>query len=226
MKPEQQAALREPFPKSAIGKLPKGGQQLDYVGHAAVTDRLLAVDPTWTWEPVAFDAAGLPQYDPKGGLWIRLTVAGVTRLGYGDGPDPKQRIGDAIRNAAMRFGVALDLWSKEEVSNTTRPTSAPAAVDTATGELPPDPLAEPTTAADRERAQRTLREPSAAQPTEAAFKALQATLAQYAKAEGIDRAEVLRRVSNTVDRAVESTKDLTAAEVSLLLNKMPKRGAA
>jgi hypothetical protein len=122
VKPEQQAALREPFPRSAVGKLPKGGQQLDYVGHAAVTDRLLAVDPAWTWEPVALDAMGLPAYDQKGGLWIRLTVAGVTRLGYGDGPDPKQRIGDAIRNAAMRFGVALDLWSKEEVSNTTRPT--------------------------------------------------------------------------------------------------------
>jgi hypothetical protein len=223
MKPEQQAALREPFPRSAVGKLPKGGQQLDYVGHAAVTDRLLAVDPAWTWEPVALDAMGLPAYDQKGGLWIRLTVGGVTRLGYGDGPDPKQRIGDAIRNAAMRFGVALDLWSKEEVSNTTRPTS-PRLVDTETGELPPDPLADAPSPAERVKAGRTLHEPTAP-PTEAAFKALQATLAQYAKAEGIDRAEVLRRVSNSVDRAIESTKDLTAAEVSLLLNRMPRKAA-
>ena len=29
----------------------------------------------------------------------------------------KERIGDAIRNAAMRFGVALDLWSKEELES-------------------------------------------------------------------------------------------------------------
>ena len=49
-------------------------------------------------------------------LWIRLTVAGVTRIGYGHaegkkGPDAvKETIGDSIRNAAMRFGVALDLW--------------------------------------------------------------------------------------------------------------------
>jgi hypothetical protein len=85
---------------------------LDYVGHAAVTDRLLDVDPGWTWEPLALDCDGLPAYDRSGGLWIRLTVCGVSRLGYGDGPDPKQRIGDAIRNAAMRFGVALDLWHK------------------------------------------------------------------------------------------------------------------
>lgn len=89
---------------------------IDYVGHAEVTDRLLAVDPTWNWEPVAWDERGLPRIDGDGGLWIRLTVAGVTRLGYGhaDGKKTadalKVAIGDALRNAAMRFGVALDLW--------------------------------------------------------------------------------------------------------------------
>ena len=110
-------ALRKPFPKAVIGKLPKQGTMLDYVGHAAVTDRLLTVDPHWSWEPVAWDEQGLPLYDRAGGLWIRLTVCGMTRLGYGDGPDPKQRIGDAIRNAAMRFGVALDLWTKGELES-------------------------------------------------------------------------------------------------------------
>lgn len=127
------AALRKPFPAAVIGKLPKGGTFLDYVGHAAVTDRLLTVDPAWTWEPVAFGEDGLPVYDKAGGLWIRLTVCGVTRLGYGDGPDPKQRIGDALRNAAMRFGVALDLWTKNELESTDpnggdaaqRPAAAP-----------------------------------------------------------------------------------------------------
>ncbi|MFC0546900.1 hypothetical protein [Kutzneria chonburiensis] len=89
---------------------------LDYVGHAEVTDRLLAVDPEWTWEPLALDAHGLPLFDGNGGLWIRLTIAGVTRIGYGaadgkSGPDAvKEAIGDGIRNSGMRFGVALDLW--------------------------------------------------------------------------------------------------------------------
>ena len=141
MKAEQQAMLREPFPREAVGILPKpnhrdaqkgkcqvcGGWHglpavhLDYVGHAAVTDRLLKVDPEWTWEPVAVDPAGLPAFDTNGGLWIKLTVCGVTRLGYGDadgkrgGSAVKESIGDALRNAAMRFGVALDLWSKEEL---------------------------------------------------------------------------------------------------------------
>lgn len=126
MTDEKAAALRQPFPPESIGKLPRrtksgGTIQLDYVGHAATTDRLLQVDPLWTWEPVAFGDDGLPVFDKQGGLWIELTVCGVTRYGYGDaqgksGPNAvKEAIGDAIRNAAMRFGVALDLWSKEDL---------------------------------------------------------------------------------------------------------------
>lgn len=112
------AKLREPFPASQIGKLPKGGITLDFVGHGYITARLLDVDPTWTWEPVALDEHGLPLLDEFGGLWIRLTVCGVSRLGYGDaggkkGPNAvKEAVGDALRNAAMRFGVALELWCK------------------------------------------------------------------------------------------------------------------
>jgi len=94
---------------------------LDYVGHAELTNRLLDADPLWQWEPVAFDQRGLPAFDENGGLWIRLTVCGHTRLGYGDaqgkrGPNAvKEAIGDALRNAAMRFGAALDLWAKSDL---------------------------------------------------------------------------------------------------------------
>jgi len=121
--PEQAQALRRPFSASAIGKLPRAGIQLDYVGHAAVTDRLLEVDPAWTWEPMALAADGTPYWSQQGNdavMWIRLTVAGVTRLGVGIVAAgafelEKQLISDAVRNAAMRFGVALDLWSKEDL---------------------------------------------------------------------------------------------------------------
>jgi hypothetical protein len=119
MKQEQQDALRAPFPKEQIQKLPTGGLQLDYVSHAWVTDRLLQVDPTWNWEPVGFDESGLPKFDENGGLWIKLTVCGVTRYGYGEPAtrdkydQKKSAIGNAVRNAAMRYGVALDLWAKE-----------------------------------------------------------------------------------------------------------------
>lgn len=143
------ALLRLPFPDHQISKLPKptkaqtdkvrsdfkqgircqlcGGRHhkdvvhLDYVGHAALTDRLLDADPNWNWEPVAIDEFGAPKRDQTGGMWIRLTVCGQTRLGYGDaegksgGNAVKELIGDALRNAAMRFGAALDLWHKGEL---------------------------------------------------------------------------------------------------------------
>jgi hypothetical protein len=132
MEQQQQDALRKPFPKERIQKLPTGGIQLDYVSHAWVTDRLLEVDPEWTWSPLAFDLNGLPKFDENGGLWIELTVCGVTRLGYGE-PQGRDRfdatkgaIGNAIRNASMRFGVALDLWARETPSTSTAPQqSAP-----------------------------------------------------------------------------------------------------
>lgn len=124
--------LRVPFPPHQISTLPKGGVKLSYVGHAALTDRLLDVDPTWNWEPLALDARGLPVLDEHGGLWIRLTVCGMTRLGYGDagqkkgGDAMKERIGDALRNAAMRFGAALDLWHKGELhAEEKEPEAAP-----------------------------------------------------------------------------------------------------
>ena len=91
---------------------------LDYVGHAAVTARLLEVDKVWFWEPMAVGDHGEPLLDEHKLLWIKLTVLGVTRIGCGDAGDKtggnamKERIGDAIRNAGMRFGMALDLWHK------------------------------------------------------------------------------------------------------------------
>lgn len=140
---ERLKMLRVPFGRHHISKLPKpykkdspkgnckecGGYHglpavhLDYVGHAALTDRLLDVDPFWTWEPLA-TKDGLPLFDGTGGLWIRLTICGVTRLGYGNaenkaymdiGAREKEVIGDALRNAAMRFGAALELWHKGDL---------------------------------------------------------------------------------------------------------------
>ncbi|MFZ2172358.1 MAG: hypothetical protein WAW61_22320 [Methylococcaceae bacterium] len=142
------ALLREPFPLNQISKLPKPTKaqtdavkadfkigircqvcgawhhkdvvHLPYVGHAALTDRLLDCDPEWNWEPLSLDANGQPVMK-DGGMWIKLTVCGVTRIGFGDsdgktGPNAtKELIGDALRNAAMRFGAALDLWHKGEL---------------------------------------------------------------------------------------------------------------
>ena len=119
-----------------------GAVHLDYVGHADVTRRLLEVDPTWTWEPMAYTDQGLPLATADG-LWIKLTVLGVTRLGFGDAGDKrggdaiKEIIGDAIRNAAMRFGVAVDLWSKSDAALSRKQA------DQGDGETAPAPAAAP-----------------------------------------------------------------------------------
>jgi hypothetical protein len=152
--------LRRPFPPNLIGKLPKptrrdaqkgkcpecGGWHglpavhLDYVGHAAVTDRLLEADPTWTWHPYAVDEQGLPRITVnKNGdavLWIVLRVGGHERIGVGTVPAgtfemEKQLISDAIRSGAMRYGVALDLWSKEDLGHGDEEVEAPKSVDEA-----------------------------------------------------------------------------------------------
>jgi len=140
-KPSGLALLREPFPEHQISLLPKPYSKdspkgkcaecgkyhglpavhLSYVGHAALTDRLLDVDPNWTWEPLAIGADGLPAFDKNGGLWIKLTICGMTRLGYGDaqgktgGNAVKEAVGDALRNSAMRYGAALELWHKGQL---------------------------------------------------------------------------------------------------------------
>jgi hypothetical protein len=157
------ARLREPFEPHQINKLPKpyksdsaksncrecGGYHgmpavhLDYVGHAALTDRLLEVDPEWSWEPLATGPDGLPMFDKDGGLWIRLSICGVTRLGYGDsqgkrgGNAVKEAIGDALRNAGMRFGAALDLWHKGDLHD--------ASEEQGQNQAPAEPAAAPRT---------------------------------------------------------------------------------
>jgi hypothetical protein len=113
---------------------------------------LIEIDPEWTWEPTAFDANGLPAYRVENGMahmagW--LTILGVRRLGIGsvmhNKPDLlKELISDFIRNAAMRFGVCLALWTKQEwedVSHTpSTPVAKPAPIAKVEPAKPTDPL--------------------------------------------------------------------------------------
>ena len=111
-------------PAEMIDVIPKGGVELKYLGHAATTRALLECDPTWWWEPIAMEIeTALPvlDRDDQGrpiGLWIYLHVCGVRRPGYGSclpgkSDAVKELIGDALRNAAMRFGVGINLWGKD-----------------------------------------------------------------------------------------------------------------
>lgn len=110
-----------PDPK-IVGKLPRGNIKLDYVGHAEITRILTEIDPLWKLEPIKIDDDGLPAYRVENGMahmMGALTLLGHTRLGVGSAPHNKQDLikelwSDLIRNTAMRFGIAVSLWSKEE----------------------------------------------------------------------------------------------------------------
>lgn len=117
-------------PAELIGTLPGrgGGPALSYLGHADTTRALIEADPCWTWTPMATDDNGLPVLDRDEhgrpvGMWIWIQVCGVERPAYGS-CEPgkrdavKELIGDALRNGAMRFGVAGGLWSKADRSDT------------------------------------------------------------------------------------------------------------
>lgn len=115
---------------SIVGKLPRGGITLDFVGHAEITRILIDIDPLWNWSPVEF-VNGVPAMHEANGIitmWGYLSILGKTMLGVGsvraDKPDySKEVIGDFLRNASMRFGICLSLWSKSEWDDT--PAQAP-----------------------------------------------------------------------------------------------------
>lgn len=198
MTPEKATELRRPFPPESVGKLPKGGVMLDYVGHAAVTDRLLSVDPEWSWEPLALTPEGLPALDRAGNLWIKLTICGITRIGVGDGKSAKECIGDAIRNAAMRFGVALDLWAKEALVE-----FAQAAASHRTAPLPsapagPDP-----------------------EPADGITSGQQKKMGALMREVGITQREhALAYVNDTIGREVTSRSELTKAEAGKVIDAL------
>ena len=211
MTPEKATALRKPFPPESVGKLPKGGMMLDYVGHAAVTDRLLTVDPEWSWEPFALGPDGLPAPDREGNLWIRLTICGVTRIGVGDGKNAKERIGDAIRNAAMRFGVALDLWAKEnlvefaQAAQAPRPKSTPAVKQRDFPESAP-PAAE-----------------AVSDITDAQVKKLNILLREH----GMDTDEARYAwLSQGCAREITSSKQLTKAEATRAIDALTRKATS
>lgn len=115
-------------PAELVATLPKGGAQLAYMGHAAVTRALIEVDPHWTYDLVR-DANGVPVVQHLGKrlvVWGTLTVHGKTLPCVGTCEDrkfepEKELIGDLLRNGAMRFGIGLSLWSKDEWTDLTAP---------------------------------------------------------------------------------------------------------
>ena len=123
----------KPDPKT-VSQIVKNGVSLDYVGHAEITKILIEIDPLWSWAPVAWENGrpathtqlgkitkrdGTVLEFPTVSMWGYLTLLGVTRIAVGSveahkADLDKELVSDFLRNAAMRFGIALDLWTKGE----------------------------------------------------------------------------------------------------------------
>jgi hypothetical protein len=141
----------KPDPQT-VSQIEKNGVRLDYVGHAEITKILIEIDPEWSWQPVAWENGrpathtqlgkmtkrdGTVLEFPTVSMWGYLTLLGVTRIAVGSveahkADLDKELVSDFLRNAAMRFGIALALWTKgetkvQQVVNAHRQeTSAPA----------------------------------------------------------------------------------------------------
>lgn len=206
---------------------------LDYVGHAETTSILLDADPAWSWEPMAFDADGLPKFDAINGLWIRLTVCGVTRIGYGTAENAgfkakgdlvKEVIGDAIRNAAMRFGVALNLWAKTDIHERTpreepesRPAQRPkgsAAQEDPWATSPPPPI-QPGAAE-----QIAAEQAAGAERPKASAALLKTVNTEVGKRVGSKREDRLAFISQIVGREITSTSELLVDEARGVLQSL------
>jgi len=117
----QLESLSKPFDRADVGTKP-GSAGGDFVKHSTVTEKLLyTVGPfTTTVDQVIYDGEILT------GVLLTLTVTidgrtvSVTEAGDNDNPTAKTNgarlkdcMSDAIKRAAMRFGVGLHLWSQD-----------------------------------------------------------------------------------------------------------------
>lgn len=113
---------------SIVQQLPKGGTKLDFVGHADITRILIEIDPYWSWEPCGWKD-GRPAIHIENGnatMWGWLTIHGKELLGVGSARADKidyekELIGDFLRNSAMRYGIALNLWTKNQWADLDQP---------------------------------------------------------------------------------------------------------
>lgn len=189
---------------------------LDYMGHADVTLALIEVDPCWDWEPLAVEN-GSPVIANQGGrlvMWGYLTVHGkrllcVGTCESGKGDPEKELIGDLLRNGAMRFGIGTRLWSKADGED-------PAGSGVAGGYEAP----KQRTTSKRQTGGAAV-DPNAATPAQ-----LGAIKAAFAAAGITERDDMLAFAANVIGRQVSSSKEMSKAEASRVLDALPAKDAA
>lgn len=107
--------LCAPFPKNVLGvkinslnEAKTKAMLVVYLQHTDVYNRLEEVDPAWAVSLVDEQVRG--EYVS---IRAKLTLRGVTRENSGEGRDPKSAASDAIKRAAMLFGVGRYLYDSE-----------------------------------------------------------------------------------------------------------------
>jgi hypothetical protein len=109
--------LKSPFAKDRLGvkvqsysKDRTRAMLVLYLQHTDVQDRLEEVDPCWSSEVVGTERSGDTFY-----VRTRLTLKQVSRENVGEGGDPKSAYSDALKRAAMLFGVGRYLYDSATV---------------------------------------------------------------------------------------------------------------
>jgi hypothetical protein len=114
------ARLREPLPEEAIkqrvGWTDRLGRdhEVDYVEWHVVADILDEVAPDWS-----HGVKSLVQIGPLVAVTVSITIRGVTREGIGTGEaidekGIKKAEHDALKRAAVKFGVARELYRRDD----------------------------------------------------------------------------------------------------------------
>lgn len=108
--------LSEPFPADKVGVMPgrlSGDRRFAflvlYLQHTDVYARIESVDPAWSAEITGAHVLGDRVY-----VRAKVTILGVSRENFGEGTDYKAAASDAIKRAAMLFGVGRYLRDSEE----------------------------------------------------------------------------------------------------------------
>lgn len=102
--------LRRPFTPTAVKfklqvvhKNGGGGTVISYIDQRLVVERLNLVCPHLWHDEYKRTAAG--------GLLCHLTVDGITRTDVGEGTFEKAMFSDALKRAAVKFGVGVSLYA-------------------------------------------------------------------------------------------------------------------
>jgi hypothetical protein len=125
------ARLKEPLPESVIkqrvGWTDRSGREheVDYVEWHVVADILDDVVPDWS-----HSVRSLVQVGPFIAVTAAITIRGVTREGVGTGEAAdekgiKKAEHDALKRAAVKFGIARELYRKDDFPESQHQAAAP-----------------------------------------------------------------------------------------------------